>query len=131
MGNMVIARTSNLLVFFLFSCTLFSCSQGNRTSLSVGCIQKELQDVLIDTSKNQIYADTLVRNKESAIKIAEAILCDTYGTSNIKNQRPYEVNYIDGYWALNGTLPENENGGTFLIIIKAANGQVVKMTHGK
>lgn len=121
------------LFFIAVLVSLVSCGQANknRTTLGVEYAKQELHNALTDTTEKQILVDTLIKDKGTAIAIAEAMLFKIYGKDNITAQQPYEVNLIDGYWILNGTLPKNMLGGTFLIIIKATNGQVIKLTHGK
>ena len=122
---------------FLFIITVLfsqvSCGQSykGRTTLGVDYAKQELKIALQAPTSKQILVDTLIKDKETAIQISETILFKIYGKDNITSQRPYEINFIDGYWVLNGTLPENMLGGTFLIIINAINGQVIKLTHGK
>ena len=111
------------------SVSLTSCAQ--RTFLGIEYAKQELNKALTDTTQKQILVDTLIKDKKTAIAVSEAILFKIYGKDNITSQQPYEVNLIDGYWILNGTLPENMLGGTFLIIIKATNGQVIRLTHGQ
>ena len=124
---------SRFLFIIAISVTQVSCGQtsNNRTTLGVEYAKKELQNALTDTKQKQILADSLIKDKETAINVSEVLLFKIYGKDNITRERPYEVNFIDGYWIINGTLPENMFGGTFLIIIKATNGQVIKLTHGK
>jgi NTF2 fold immunity protein len=44
----------------------------------------------------------LVPNKETAIRIAEAIPFQTYGEKNIREQRPCQVSLKDGKWTIDG-----------------------------
>jgi hypothetical protein len=76
-------------------------------------------------SKTAIIKDSLV-----AIKIAETLLFNIYGKSNIISQKPYEIYHINNYWFLSGTLIKGIDGGTFLIIIDDRNSQIIKITHG-
>ena len=124
---------SKVLFFSAVLVMLVSCGRtiNNRTTLGVEYAKQELRNALTDTTQNQVLVDTLIKDKETAITIAETILYKIYGKENITAQQPYEVNLIDGYWILNGTLPENMVGGTFLIIIDATNGRIIKLTHGK
>lgn len=92
---------------------------------------QELAKAIQDTNSRHILVDTIIKDSETAIQVSEAILFKIYGKRNIRKQKPYEVSFISGYWVLNGTLPKNTVGGTFLIIISASNGQVIKLTHGK
>jgi len=81
--------------------------------------------------KERPFYGTLISDKEMAIAVAEPMLFKFYGQENIIEERPYEVYLIKGYWYITGTLPIGYKGGTFLIITNSANGQVVKISHGK
>ena len=76
-------------------------------------------------------ATAILPNKQVAIAVAESILFPAYGQRNIVNERPYEVYRINGCWYISGTLPAGYDGGTFEIVLKAADGQVLRLTHGK
>jgi hypothetical protein len=125
--------TFRILFFATILYSQVSCGQSykDRTTLGVEYAKQELKSALQNSTAKQILVDTLIKDKETAIQVSEAMLFKIYSKDNITSQRPYEVNLIDGYWILNGTLPKNMLGGTFLIIIKATNGQVIKLTHGK
>ena len=116
----------------LFIC-LTSCWQtkSDRTQFGIEYAKSELKEALSNKREKQILVDTVITDKETATIVAETILFKIYGKDNITKQRPYEINHIDNYWVLNGTLPKNMLGGTFLIIINSTNGQIVKLTHGK
>jgi hypothetical protein len=76
--------------------------------------------------------DCLVQNEETAVSIAEAILFETYGKSNIEKQRPYIINIKnDSIWVLDGTFNSICFGGTFHIELSSKNGKVLKIIHGK
>ncbi len=98
---------------------------------SLSNLRKMIFDALHNSNEKQILADTLIKDSETAINVSEAILFKIYGKNNITRQKPYKTYLVDGYWILNGTLPEKMKGGTFLIIINSKNGQVIKLTHGK
>ncbi|MEY2692909.1 MAG: hypothetical protein RIT03_1300 [Bacteroidota bacterium] len=113
--------------------SLTSCGQtkSDRTQFGVEYAKSELKDALYNKKEKQILVDTVIKDKETATIVAEAILFKIYGKDKITKQRPYEINQINNYWVLNGTLPKNMLGGTFLIIINSTNGQIVKLSHGK
>lgn len=126
-------KTPIILIFqalLLLSC---GSSKSSRTLLgrtyAEQTLKSALADKIIDTSiqnKPSIISDSL-----SAIRAAEPILFKTYGEEPILNQRPYEIYFIDSYWVIRGTLPKEEDGGTFLIILDSRDGSVLKLTHGK
>lgn len=120
-----------LLLTILFAQIACGQTHNNRTSLGLNFAMQELAKAIQDTNSRHILVDTIIKDSETAIQVSEAILFKIYGKRNIRKQKPYEVSFISGYWVLNGTLPKNTVGGTFLIIISASNGQVIKLTHGK
>ena len=84
----------------------------------------------LDDSSSKLSPDTLIRDKDVAISIAEQLLFKRYGKALISGEKPYECYLIDGYWFLRGTLPKSYTGDIFELIMSAMNGRVVKMTHG-
>ncbi|MHA6249982.1 NTF2 fold immunity protein [Pontibacter sp. CAU 1760] len=103
----------------------------DRTKLGEQYAKRELADALNNPSQKQILEEKVIKNKQTAISVAEAMLFSIYGKDNIVRQRPYESHLIDGYWVLIGTLPKDWVGGKFLIIINSTDGKIVKLTHGK
>jgi hypothetical protein len=119
-------------IILIFICQIsFGQTKNARTKLGVEYAKSELNKALSSNSERQILVDKVITDKETAIKISETILFKIYGKENIISQRPYEINKFDEYWVLNGTLPENMKGGTFLIILNSTNGEIIKLTHGK
>jgi hypothetical protein len=127
-------KMKEAILLFICSFTL-SCSfaqdGGKRTTLGLDYSKKELADAFQNTDKKQVLAETVIKDKSTAIGVAEEMLFRIYGKENIVKQRPYESYLIDGYWVINGTLPHNWVGGTFLIILNSTDGKVIKQTHGK
>jgi hypothetical protein len=120
------------LIITIIFVSIVACSQfTKRTKLGIDDAKNELHQALTDTVQKQILVDTVIKDKQTAISVSEAILFKIYGKDKIISERPYEIYFIDGFWILEGTLPDNMVGGTFLIIIKAKDGQVIKLTHGK
>jgi hypothetical protein len=121
-----------LLVFF-FAFTINSYTQNTRIVLGEKYAKEELDEALAKKGVyNVIGQDGLIiKNGNSAVKIAESILFDIFGKSNIEEQKPYEKYLINNYWVVLGTLSKRSKGGTFLIIIDAKNAEVLKISHGK
>ncbi|AYN01392.1 NTF2 fold immunity protein [Chryseobacterium sp. 3008163] len=127
--------------FLTLILTLFSCSEktsNSKDELSQTQIYTENKDSeyakeeLENAKINNEFSPTkAILNSKTAVEIAENILFPIYGKDNIIKQRPYDVNFIDGYYIINGTFPKPTIGGTFLIIINSKDGKVIKLTHGK
>ena len=76
----------------------------------------------------------LAPDKETAIKIAEAVLFPIYGEGRISGERPYKVTLTDGFWRVTGSLPptlpgEVMFGGTFYITISQWDARVIEIGH--
>ena len=71
-----------------------------------------------------------VPDKETAIRIAEAILFPVYGEKAIRGQRPYQVTLKDGKWTVDGTAPPGFVGGRFHIVILQRDGRVLEIGYG-
>lgn len=121
-----------IFIALIFS-VIISCKQtkSDRTLFGFDYAKRELKEALSNKKEKQILVDTVITDKETAILVAETILFKIYGKDNIMQQRPYEVNLIDKYWVVNGTLPKDWLGGTFVIIINSVDGQIVKLAHEK
>jgi len=130
---MVNLKITSLLMLFMF--TLISCGQmtNNRTLLGKSYAEQELKIALTDSTQHNVIDNKsiIIKDETTAITIAEQILFSIYGKENIIKQRPYEIFSIDTYWVILGTLPKDDAGGTFLIIIDSRNSKIIKITHGK
>jgi hypothetical protein len=75
--------------------------------------------------------DGVVADKETAIRIAEAILSPVYGEEAIREQRPYQVTVKDGKWTVDGTASPGHVGGRFHIAILQSDGRVLEIGYGR
>jgi len=121
-----------ILVLSLSMITYSCCGQKLKDKTVTGEQNARIviKEAITDINYKPFY-DTLIKNNETAIAVAESILFDIYGKKEIISERPYECYIVDGYWCINGTLPKNWIGGVFEIIISSKDGKVIKLTHGK
>ncbi|HWB24852.1 MAG TPA: NTF2 fold immunity protein [Chitinophagaceae bacterium] len=72
-----------------------------------------------------------VPNKETAIKIAEAVWLPIYG-NKIYNEMPFtaRLDTTKGIWIVSGTL-YTEAGGVACAYIQKKDGKIIKVYHGK
>lgn len=71
----------------------------------------------------------LVPTKETALKIAEAVLVPIYGVK-IMEDKPYQIKFSAGFWTIDGTTPPKAVGGSFHIVIRQRDAQVVEIGCG-
>lgn len=119
-----------LLTFSLTNC---SQTRNDRAIIGRSGAEQELKSTLADMSKDNFLEGKriIIKDSVTAISVAEPILFSIYGKDNIIKQRPYETFLIDKYWIINGTLPIDYLGGTFLIIIDSQDSKIIKIFHGK
>lgn len=126
-----------IIIYFstLFILPFSACAQtkGDRIILGKSYAQQELKSSLVDKKQHNVidYKSLIIKDSLTAINTAEPILFSIYGKNNIIKQKPYETYLIDNYWIITGMLPKDYMGGTFLIIINAFDGKIIKITHGK
>lgn len=123
-------------IFILFTCSIVFTTyaqESNRVVLGLKNAKAELSEALKTKGIHNLIDNksAIIKDSLTAANVAEPILFGIYGKENILKQKPYEIFHIDDYWVLNGTLPEDFKGGTFLIIIDDKNSQVIRITHGK
>lgn len=86
--------------------------------------------VVSEKDRYPLPKEGLVPDKETAIKIAEAVLFRLYGEDAIKLQRPYVVKEDDYVWWITGTLPKDNFGIVFKIGISRHTAAVLYLTVG-
>jgi hypothetical protein len=127
----VLNYTMKLLIIMLISVTISLTAKSQQHSLLGKEVAKnELKEALSERHKEQLTS-ILIKDKETAITIAELYLFKIYSKNQILNEKPYEAYLINGYWVINGTIPKGWHGGGFVIIINSLNGKVIKLTHYK
>ncbi len=85
--------------------------------------------------KEQNNASSIIQinlniNKETAIKIAEAIFEQLYG-AKVLEQRPWNIFDNGSAYEIRGTFNKLGFGGVAKIIINKSDGQVLYYIHGK
>ncbi|WP_170170199.1 NTF2 fold immunity protein [Hymenobacter perfusus] len=87
----------------------------------------------------RLPAHAAIRDANTAITIAEALAFSEFGEKEVRDERPYNVMYIDGYWVVTGSMKEAivdtdkhvTIGGVFEVILDAKDGRVLRLTHGE
>ncbi len=122
-------KTIFILAAVILPLSFFGQNYKNRAVIGEDSAKQTIKNILNDGGY-KLSPDTLIRDKETAISIAELMLFKMYGKATITTERPYECYLIDGYWFLRGTLPKNYTQDVFEMIMSAKDGRIIKMTHG-
>jgi hypothetical protein len=122
------------LIICLILLPLYSFGQ-QLTKAEIRADRDIINDALHNKTTTQILVDQVIPDKQTAIAVVEPILFKIYGKEQIVGERPYVIDLVDGYWIIYGALKELPGqivmGGTFLIVLSAKDGRVIKLTHGK
>jgi hypothetical protein len=121
-------KNINLFVAGFFGMTMvFASIVVGQTPISAPVSSQELSGV----DRYPLPKEGLVPDKETAIKIAEAVLFRLYGEDSIKGQRPYVVREADYIWWISGTLPKGNFGQVFNIGISKHTAAILRLTVGE
>jgi len=71
--------------------------------------------------------DGYVPNKETAVKIAEAVLVGIHGKRILKSERPFVAELKDSIWVVHGTLGRGKMGGVTFVEIQKLDGRILKV----
>lgn len=84
-----------------------------------------------DVMTQYVPKDGFIPDKETAVKVAEAVWLPIYG-STIYNSRPFKATLSDStVWIVEGTLKKNYKGGVPYLEIQKADGKILKVNHSK
>ena len=122
---MKIPKAALLISVFFFTGNVFVHLSFGQTSASPPGPSKTVAE-----DRYPLPKGGLVPDKETAIKVAEAVLFRLYGEDSIKLQRPYVVKEDDYIWWISGTLPKDAFGSVFKIGISKHTAAVLHLTVG-
>ena len=75
--------------------------------------------------------DGFVPTAEIASMIADAVLSNIYGKTNIDEQKPFSINLDNGIWIIDGYIEPGIKGGSAYMEISQETGEILKVSHGK
>jgi hypothetical protein len=63
--------------------------------------------------------------------IHAAVAGSIYGDAKVQKERPFRAVRSGDFWVVFGSLPKGTAGGTAVTVIRASNGEVLRVIHGK
>ena len=69
----------------------------------------------------------VIRDKASAIRVAESILASAYGIKEMEGNRPYKAFLLNGVWKVTGTVPKDAVGDPLFVDLDQEAGCVVAL----
>lgn len=119
------------LYVIILTMLLSSCNNWPPKEVRIKEGRKLINAALKMPTSYDFVAGHEIKTEDDAIEFAEPILFGIFGEDDIKHEKPYSVDLVDGYWILEGNLPRGYHGGTFEIIFSVRNGRVIYVSHGK
>jgi NADH dehydrogenase FAD-containing subunit len=135
--NMYKTRFFSSILVMIFA---VGCSTKTVTDTDKANESKERRDYIVNGHLSSIGYDDfegyfpkegLVPSAKIAFQIAEPVLKNIYGDSNIENEKPFSVNLQNGVWIIEGYLDEGWMGGVAYMEIRKSNGEILKVIHTK
>lgn len=78
------------------------------------------------SNESYVPPQGMVPNKESAVRIADAILTPIYGKTVVEYEKPYSVTLKRGVWVIKGKAHPGP-GGNLLIEISKRTGCIIRV----
>ena len=73
----------------------------------------------------------IVPNQDVAKSIHLAVAGAIYGEEKVRSQQPFYAVRSGEFWVVSGSLPRKMLGGTAVTVIRAHNGEILRVTHGR
>jgi hypothetical protein len=91
--------------------------------------KQHVQEAIRKAAPNVLTARDAVPTEDAAAQIHAAVAGAVFGKEHIERQRPY-IPIRDGeFWVVYGSLPGGSLGGTAVTVIRASNGEVLRLVH--
>ena len=119
---------------YMLLAMIFLVSYHNHAAVSqeyVKASKRMISMALKYPTHYNIIAGHKIGTEYEAIEFAEPILFKIFGEDDIKDEKPYMIDLVDGFWIMDGSLPAETHGGTFHIIFSAKDGRVIQLYHEK
>ncbi|MGE5943175.1 MAG: YbbC/YhhH family protein [Flavobacteriales bacterium] len=120
-----------ILIIGILISTNIQAQESEKKSNDFKHAEKLLEYALKNKSDRTEMKFKLIPKKENAINYAEIILFELYGKEKIELEKPYDIQLINDYWIITGTLPKEMVGGVFEMVFDSWNGKVLMLEHGK
>jgi NTF2 fold immunity protein len=117
----------------LLSMTLTAAQNGNAItteSIYADAAANHVKEALRQGKPLSWKTDALVvPNANVAEAIHSAVAGSVYGDEKIQKQKPFRAVRTGEFWVVFGSLPEKTLGGTAVTVIRASNGEILRVIH--
>jgi NTF2 fold immunity protein len=105
-------------------------SQTTEESIYLDAAANHVKEALRQGKPLSWKTDALVvPNANVAEAIHSAVAGSVYGDEKIQKQRPFRAVRTGEFWVVFGSLPEKTLGGTAVTVIRASNGEILRVVH--
>ena len=91
--------------------------------------KQQVQAALQGVPPNVLSSAEAVRTADAAAQIHAAVAGGAFGKEVIEKQSPYRPTRVGEFWVVTGSLPPTTVGGTAVSIIRASNGEILRVFH--
>jgi hypothetical protein len=121
---------NQMKVTYAIICLLFclvSLAQDTTDHEEFVFVRRQIKGTHSFTPKNGYVPD-----KETAVAIAYAVAIPVYGKDQVESEKPFRAELESEKWTVLGTLDKRwTSGGTVIVQIDKATGQIVYLNHSK
>ena len=118
------------ILMILTMASIHTMASENEKQFTEKLDREYIQEVLAGKHHNVLSSREAVPSAQVAIDIAFSVWLPIYGAKSLENQKPFHATRYDEYWFVTGTL-KTQLGGVAEAVIRAKNGEVLNVSHGK
>ena len=119
-----------IIGIFLLLVIVESAFGASEDEIYVRAAEASIRDVLQHSPKSATSDNSpVVPSAEVAIAIHDAIASAAYGKDLIQKEHPFHAVRVGDFWFVTGTGRKDEVGGLAFSVIRASNGEVLRLSH--
>lgn len=103
--------------------------EAELLAIKARAVKSYVREAVAKEKPNALLSREAVSSATVAEQIHAAVAGAIYGKEHIEQQRPYVATRSGRFWVVFGTLTPQSMGGTAVTVIRASNGEVMRVIH--
>jgi hypothetical protein len=91
--------------------------------------KRQVAEAMRKAPPNVLASREAVPTEDAASQIHGAVASAVFGKENLEKQRPFIPIRNGEFWVVYGSIPDKRAGGTAVTVIRASNGEVLRLMH--
>jgi hypothetical protein len=104
-------------------------SPKEQRQLYESAANEHVREATAKKRPNALLSREAVPSEDIATQIHAAVASSVFGKEHIESQRPFKAVRSGRFWVVFGTLTPPSLGGTAVTVIRASNGEVLRVLH--